>query len=245
MFYPEENHNIESTFIKKVLKNARGVTTLLAQADNDAFCCSKSLSDLREQNMTGALNWIRKFESGVNGVGKPLIEVLSRRNMYWYEMRDDSTADICTMMNPDQRLFFARFDEPTFINQRLIGLRVRPEYSDVALNHALLNSILGMFYIEAIGFGRGLGVLDINKDSINSAFMLNPNLVSSENRMNILNKFQLLLNRNVKSTENELDESDRKSFDLAVLSSFGIEDYYSLIKNSLVSMQRSRLSARE
>ena len=245
MFYPEQNHNIESTFIKKVLKNARGVTTLCAQADNDAFCCSKSLSDLREQNMTGALNWIRKFESGVNGVGKPLIEVLSRRNMYWYEMRDDSTADICTMMNPDQRLFFARFDEPTFINQRLIGLRVRPEYSDVALNHALLNSILGMFYIEAVGFGRGLGVLDINKDSINSAFMLNPNLVSIENRMNILNKFQLLLNRNVTSTENELDESDRKSFDLAVLSSFGIEDYYSLIKNSLVSMQRTRLSARE
>ena len=75
--------------------------------------------------------------------------------------------------------------------------------------------------------------------------MLNPNLVSIENRMNILNKFQLLLNRNVTSTENELDESDRKSFDLAVLSSFGIEDYYSLIKNSLVSMQRTRLSARE
>lgn len=37
MFYPEQNHNIESTFIKKVLKNARGVTTLCAQADNDAF----------------------------------------------------------------------------------------------------------------------------------------------------------------------------------------------------------------
>ncbi|KRG12683.1 hypothetical protein ACA29_11005 [Lederbergia galactosidilytica] len=73
-------------------------------------------------------------------------------------MKDTATADICTTMNPDQRLFFAKFDEPTFINQRLIGLKQKSNYQDIELYHALLNSIIGMFYIEAIGFGRGYSV---------------------------------------------------------------------------------------
>ena len=164
--------------------------------------------------------------------------------MHWYEMRDNSTADIVTTMNPDQRLFYAKFNEPTFINQRLIGLKLKQGYGDIALYHALLNSILGMFYIEAVGFGRGLGALDISSTTIRNALMLKPSLITTEQRRLILDSFEPLLNRNVLSTEEELMAEDRYLFDNAVLSAYGIDQHYDAIKNSLLSMQRMRLRVR-
>ena len=244
MFYPEVGHGIESEYIKSVLKNARGVDRLCAEADNDAFCCSDTVESLVSMNKNGALKWIKKYETVVNGVGKPLPSVLGKRNMHWYEMKDTSTTEIFTMMNPDKRLFFAKFSTPTFVNQRLIGLRKKDEYSDSELNHALLNSTLGMFYIEAVGFGRGLGALDINKDSIKNAFMLNPKLVNQEDRQIILSKFRPLLERKIMTTEKELCQQDREIFDMAVLRAYGIEDYYQSIKSSLLSMQKARLSVK-
>lgn len=244
MFYPAPNHGIESVYIKRVLKNARGVATLIASADNDAFCCSKTIDELQQQAHIGALNWIRRFETGVNGKGKPLPQVLAKANMHWYEMKDSSTADICTMMNPDQRLFYSKFEEPTFINQRLIGLKKKPGYQDIELNHALLNSIVGMFFIEAAGFGRGLGALDINKKSIEQTFMLDPQQVTVGDRETILQKFAVVCNRDVMNTLQELEQQDRLEFDQAVLQAFGISGYYDDIKSSLISMQKSRLSVR-
>lgn len=241
MFYPESGHGIEDIYIKKVLKNARNIDTLRAEADNDAFCCSLSLEELREQGHQGALSWIARFQNGVNGVGRPLTEVLARRNMHWYEMTSTNTADMVTTMNPDRRLFFAKFDEPTFINQRLIGLKQRAGYTEVPLYHALLNSILGMFYIEAVGFGRGLGVLDISSTTIRNAFMLDPRLLSEENKTSILDAFEPLINRNVEHTSVELTLEDRRHFDMTVLRAYGIEEHYESIKQSLLSMQKMRL----
>ena len=244
MFYPADGHGIEPICVKRVLKNARRVTSLFAEADNDAFCCSFSKEELSRQNLIGALNWIERFEDGVNNTGQPLKKSLRRSNMYWYEMRDTATADICTAMNPDQRLFFAKFQEPTFINQRLIGLKKKSHYQDIELYHALLNSIIGLFYIEAIGFGRGLGALDITSTTLKNAFMLDPIQISDEDRFVILSKFAILSNRDVMNTMQEIEQVDRSEFDITVLRAFGIEDIYPDIKNSLISMQKARLSVR-
>lgn len=241
LFYPEKGHKIESSYIKKVLKSAKNVKSLIAEPDFDAFCCSKSLEELEALNHYGAVKWIHRFINEPNEVGIPLTQSLKRKDMYWYEMKDSSTADIVTTMNPDKRLFFSRFDEPTFINQRLIGLKCRNEYSDRILNHALLNSIIGMFYIEAVGFGRGLGALDFNSKTIRKAFMLNPKLVEDSCRIEIIEKFTPLLSRNVYPTAQELNLQDRLDFDLAVLKAYGIESYYESIKTSLLSMQSMRL----
>lgn len=244
MFYPAFGHGIEQCYIRKVLKNSRAVNSLFAEADNDAFCCSRSLEELRDLNHFGALAWIERFENGVNQTGKPLPEVLAKRGMHWYEMRDTNVADIVTTMNPDRRLFFAKFEAPSFINQRLIGLKTTAGSPDIDLYHALLNSLLGMFYIEAVGFGRGLGALDISSTTIRNAYMLKPNIIDGQQRERILEKFDALLQRDVYSTERELSEIDRIEFDHEVLRAYGIEQYYNDIKNSLLSMQRMRLGVR-
>lgn len=244
MFYPAPGHHIEQNYIKKILRNSREIHTLCASADSDAFCCSATIDELRQANHMGALSWISRFENGVNLVGKPLTEVLARRNMHWYEMCDTNTADIVTTMNPDRRLFFAKFEEPTFINQRLIGLKRKEGYDEICLYHALINSVLGMFYIEAVGFGRGLGALDISSTTIRNALMLNPSLLTTEQKRMILDKFEPLLQREVFSTDRELLTADRTEFDRTVMSVFGIEDYYEKVKASLLSMQQMRLNVR-
>jgi methylase of polypeptide subunit release factors/uncharacterized protein YggL (DUF469 family) len=246
LFYPRIGaHKIELQYLKKVLINARNIKNLVATADRDAFCCDKSLEELRNCGHYGAISWIEKFEDQKNGVGKPLPAVLKRKGMKWYELQDNEIAEVFTMMNPEQRLFFAKFETPSFINQRLIGLTHKKEYPDEELNHALLNSMFTMFYIEASGFGRGLGALDINKKSIENCYMLNPKLVNTDDRNKILTAFEQLKSREVMKVSDELKDEIRLTFEHTVLQSFGIDNYFNNIKNSLLSMQETRLTAKE
>lgn len=246
LFYPQKGeHRIEDTYLRKVLINARNVTELTATADRDAFCCKVFLSELEKLGHTGALEWISKFSDQRNGVGKPLPSVLKRSGMEWYELQDNEIAEIFTMMNPDQRLFFAKFETPSFVNQRLIGLTHKAAYPDEELNHALLNSMFTMFYIEASGFGRGLGVLDVNKDSIANCYMLDPKLVSASDRKRILEAFEKVKARKIKKVSEELCDKTRFAFEHEVLRSFGIDEYFDKIKSSLLSMQEARATARE
>ena len=245
LFYPANGeHHIESIYLKKVLLNARNITTLMAQAEQDAFCCGVSISRLTAMGHTGALEWIAKFSDQRNGVGKPLPKVLKRKGMEWYELQEKEIAELFTMMNPDKRFFFARFENPSFVNQRLIGLNHKPDYPDMELNHALLNSIFTIFCIEAAGFGRGLGVLDINKDSIQNCYILNPNLVSKSARENIVQAFDRIKSRQIMNFVDELRDDARIQFEHEVLRSFGIDEYFEKIKNSLLSMQASRAAVK-
>ena len=244
LFYPASDHGIEQEYIKKVLKSSRLLSSLCAVPDHDAFCCSASIHELERAGHTGALRWIRRFENGVNTTGKPLVETLSRANMYWYEMNDTATADFVTSINPDKRLFVAKFDEPTFVNQRLTALKQINHTVEADVLHALLNSIVGLFFIEAIGFGRGLGALDIRPTSIRAMRLLNPALLTDQSKNEILSAFEPLRARAILSTDEELEQTDRIQFDHVVLNAFGIDAYYESIRRTLLTMQRVRHSAR-
>ena len=102
-----------------------------------------------------------------------------------------------------------------------------------------------MFYIEASGFGRGLGVLDVNKDSIANCYMLNPKLVNAADRKKILDAFERLQSRKIKKVSEELCDETRLAFEHEVLRSFGIDEYFEKIKASLLSMQEARAAARK
>lgn len=244
LFFPKDAPQIENEFLRPALFNAKGVTKLIATPDRLAFSCSKTMAQLA-QDYPGAYSWVKKFESEKNGTGKPLPQVLKKSKEAWYEMRPNEVADFFTMMNPDARLFFGRFHHLTFINQRLIGLRSLGNDMDYELCHALLNSIIMKFYIEAVGFGRGLGVLDINKDSIASCYMLNPNTLSATHKAIIKRLFRRIVAKEITSIEAELADSEWQAFNNAVLSAYGIEEYYPQIVNSLVSLRKVRMAAKE
>ena len=245
MFFPEGNTGIETVFLKDVLMNARSTDNHIATPDRKAFCCSLTIDELIAGGYHGALAWIRKFQYETNGTGKPLPEVLAKRGLQWYELTTDEVAEIFTMMNPDDRMFYAKFNTPTFVNQRLIGLKRKHIGDDLDLLHALLNSILSLFYIEAVGFGRGLGVLDINKDSISKCYILNPATLSDEQARHIKITFLALIAKGIVDVETDLENPIRQEFDMAVLDAYGIGSYYGTIVNSLKSMRRMRKTVKQ
>ena len=148
-------------------------------------------------------------------------------------------------MNPDDRMFYVKFPIPTFINQRVIGLNRINQDDDINLIHALLNSIISIFYIEAVGFGLGLGALDISKESISKCYMLNPSLLTEQQSKNIKKSFGALIDRGILDVQQELSDPIRREFDMAVLNAYGIGNYYDIIVNSLKSMRRIRKAAKQ
>ncbi|MFZ5641683.1 MAG: N-6 DNA methylase [Bacillota bacterium] len=245
MFYPAKGHGIEADYIRPVLKSSRSVKGLIADSDADAFCCSRTIEELQVLGHKGTLSWISKFEHGVNEKGEPLVETLKRSNMHWYEMKDTKLADIIILVNYDKRLFVPKFAKRTFVDQRLTGLSLTDIKLDIDLCHALLNSILGLFYIEALGFGRGLGALDLNARKVKERlFMLNPYLLTKNQATEIKEKFKPLLDRAVLPILDELEQDDRKEFDDAVFRAFGIEGYKNKIIESLKLLYGIRMSVK-
>ncbi|MBR0504678.1 MAG: N-6 DNA methylase [Kiritimatiellae bacterium] len=245
MFYPgiEAAATIEKRFLAPVIKTASEVTELIAQADSVAFCCNEPIEVLRREKCVGALAWIERFEREVNNTGRPLPDVLARSGQQWYEMSASTRADIAVSMNPGERLFFMRMREPTFVNQRLIRLTKRNDTVDVELCHALLCSMVSCFFLEALGFGRGEGVLDLSATKLkDSLLMLNPQQLSKSHVRTIKKAFVKLASRPVKTFEEEFCSKDRLAFERAVLKAYDCESLYTPILTAVKTLHNLRLA---
>lgn len=247
LFYPASGHNIESEYIKPVLKNLRSTAGLYCDAVVEAFCCSKSIEELDQLNHIGALRWIRSFQNQNNKTGVPLTQSLRKANMYWYEMKTDNMADFVANVNYDKSLFIALFNNRSFIDQRMIGLSIKDEYQheDRVLLLALLNSILSMFFIESFGFGRGLGALDLRATKFKRDFkILNFTCLNSEQKTNIINAFRPITERDRLPLEQEIEQEDRVNFERILFESFDILEYYKAIKKSLLHLYKIRFAVK-
>ncbi|MFA6325263.1 MAG: N-6 DNA methylase [Candidatus Paceibacterota bacterium] len=241
LFFPESGNQIESEYLKPVLKTPRSIKNLIAKPDAVAFCCKKTKDELIKLEHKGALEWIEKFEGQVNEKGIPLPISLARSGINWYTMLPATMAEMVTGINFGDRLFFARFDEPTFVNQRLVRFSVKSPDVDSKLCHALMNSLISLFYIEAMGTGRGEGALDLSKDKFeNDLRIINPNLINDQDREKILTLFQKIETRKILPIQEELEQKDRKEFDGAVLAAIGCVSYGEKIKESLLSLYKIR-----
>lgn len=240
LFYPSDVNDIEAEYIRSVLKNPARLKSYKAETDIEAFCCHRSKSELEELGHNGALAWIERFEHINNGSGKPLPIALKRSGCFWYEMDDSARADFVTALNPDKRLFVAKFEKRTFVDQRFTRMLLKSENLNSELVHAVLNSLYGMFAIEAIGFGRGLGVLDASSTRLKNMYMIDIEQISQDDAEEILRLFENIKGREVMDVEDELRDSARREFDNKVLQSIGAQDLYDKIKDSLLSLQHTR-----
>lgn len=248
MFYPASGHNIEQEYIKPVLKHLRDTTNLECVPNAEAFCCSRSIEELENLGHNGAIAWIRSFENQRNGTNRPLPEVLAKPNMHWYEMSTENMADFVANVNYDKSLFIAKFENRSFIDQRMIGFSIRDEYQEEnkTLFLALLNSTASLFLIESFGFGRGLGALDLRATKFERDFkILNPNILSQEQKNQIVELFSPIMQRNRLPLEQELESEDRIAFENALMEIYGISEYYEPIKNSLKQLYRIRFAVKD
>jgi len=245
LFYPATGHGIEAEYIRPVLKNPKEVSRYTTTASSEAFSCSRSIEELQQVGHTGALNWIRRFENGVNKKGKSLTESLARRGMHWYEMGTDALADLVMPLNFGNRLFVSRLIPAAFVNQRLIRFNAN-DGVDLDLCHALLNSAISLFMIEGMGFGRGQGALDLSKDRIEDFMhILDPGQLNAEQATQIKAAFAPLMQRDLLQVADELEESDRQHFDATVIKAFGLNITRDQVYESLVQLVEIRQTATE
>jgi hypothetical protein len=126
-------------------------------------------------------------------------------------------------MNPDSKIFVQRFLKPSFVNQRLINLTPIDDNADLDLFHAFLNSTMVISQIEALGFGRGESVLDINPTNLATGLYI-PQIeaISDKQNKEIVNSFANIMKKPVMSVEEILTSSLRREYDELVFKSIGI-----------------------
>lgn len=236
-FYPENTNVVDDIFLYPLLKSSSSLKGFEAKPDKKAFCCSLSEKELEDKKYTKTLNWIDKY--------KTKADKLKQKNIFWYELNfpKETVADFVLSTNPDKRLFIAKTTQTMLIDQRLLLLKCKKDkVKNIDLLHALLNSTLGMFFIESSGFGRGLGALDLNSTKLKNSFLIwNPQLIN-EKTEKILKCFDVLKKRNVLTVPEELKQQDRINLDKAILEAYGIEFDLHLLYDSLVRLYNIRQS---
>jgi hypothetical protein len=238
-FYPQAGHGIEAEYIKPLAKSPTEFKRLSMTPTKEAFACSRSEEELEELGHSGALNWIKRFKTQEN------IEKLSKPGLYWYEMNTESIADLVMFINYGDRLFVGRVNPPSFADQRLVPLKPKAAI-DIELHHALLNSAISMFIIEGMGFGRGLGALDLNKDRIEEYMhMLDASQLDEESVVKIKTAFLPLTQRDILPIADELEMADRIAFDNIVIGAFELNVSRADIYDSILSLVEIRRTATE
>lgn len=236
-FYPRNPDRIEGEYLVPMAKNMAELRELSGTARGVAFSCSRSMDELAHLGHSGALDWINAHAAPA------VVRKLSRAGKHWYQMDTDDLSSLVASVGYGERIFVGRLDPPAFCDQRLVPIRPAQDI-DAGLLHALLNSTVSMFLIEGLGFGRGLGVLDLNKDRMESSLhVLDPRLLDAAATGRIMDAFEPLLKRDVMKVADELDAADRQAFDEVVLREFGIETPRERIYDALRAVFEIRMAA--
>ena len=102
-----------------------------------------------------------------------------------------------------------------------------------------------MFLIEALGFGRALGVLDLNKDRIEKFMhILNPSALDPKLVEQIKTAFAPLLERELFNLADEIEKQDRQYFDDAIIEAFDLKVPREAVYESLRELVSIRLSVK-
>lgn len=234
-FYSSDKDFVEEPFRIDLLKNFNDVKSFELCPSWYAFNCDKPISYLEENGFTKSLERIKS-------VSKPNQSCRSHKP-YWYTLPGGTSIAFATTMNPDGRLFFASAPSghSFAVNQRAICFSPLNSDLDRELCLALLNSTLGMFLIEASAAPMALGALDTRAETFKRMYMLNPDLITQEQRDEIVAAFEILKSRDIKDALEELSEPDREKFDSIVLKAYGIERFSEQIRESLAQMLHVRL----
>lgn len=242
IWYLKRPNDVDPAFVGRVFKSAKSAEYLIAQPDTYSFVCNKTLEELGTFGCYRTLEWINRFRGHIN-------QSVPHKETFWMNLANGSFSGsdrirLFTGMNPERRIFYGLLEEPAQINQRAIGFKPKSADVNLELCHALLNSVIGIFYTEATGFPKGLGALDNRAENTKKILMLDPRRLSASNTARILEAFRPLLARKIKTTAEEYDCADRLAFERVVADCFGYAAQFERIKGSVLEMQRVRLSVK-
>ena len=102
-----------------------------------------------------------------------------------------------------------------------------------------------MFLIESFVFVRWLGSLDLRATKFERDFkILNPNILTEEQKNEIITSFNPLLERDRLPLIEELDSEDRIIFETRLMEIYDISEHYTAIKKSLKELYEIRFAVK-
>lgn len=244
IYYLKNGKEVDTPYICDFFKSAKDTKKLITSADAKAFVCNKSKEELKALGHNRTLSWINRFEGKLN-------KSLQNKSTFWMNLSDNTfpgsmNTRLFTGMNPERRIFYGLLKKPAKIDQRAIGfIPIEENRVNLELCHALMNSIIGIFYTEATGFPKGLGALDNRAEKMKKMFMLDPSILTLADVNKILSSFQPLLRREIMATQQEYMQADRLAFEEVVADCFGYKELFNQIKDCVLEMQRVRLSVKK
>lgn len=220
-----KDYPIDKKFLIPVLRSSRSIKTICHKLDKNyyLFVCNEKL-DVLKSKYPATYKWIMNWSTKRNQKGILLPEKFINQDgrKTWYYLKPEKPANIFISINPDKKLFFSYSTAPIFLNQRLVAIRTNQK--DVELIAALLNSIVSLLVVELNGVSRNLGALDLNADFFKTKMkILDPNLLDTKGKKEILGKFRPLAKRKIENYDKEFSKPDRVGFDKTVLNAFGYD----------------------
>jgi hypothetical protein len=223
LFYPRAGHGIEDEYITRFFKRSSTALKLEAYADTDVFSCDLTIDELINRGHHGTVAWIKSFEN-VLARNRPLPEILAREDRPWYSRRSALRPNFALSINAGRRLAVYSLPERNPVDQRFTPMTLLSEPDDLVLWHAILNCSVSLYWIEAMGFGRGLGALDLNKDKVRDCFfVLNPAFLDEAGRNAVKEAFAQLLLRDIQNVPEEIASPERRALDDAAERGFGLQ----------------------
>ena len=236
LFYPKDLRLIDEWFITKTLKTTKWHNHYDIIPDANTFVCSLWIDELLTRWFNKTISWINRYENRKNSI-------TTKNWKEWYNLPCNIKVDFVINVNLYKNITFYKINESSFIWQRGIGLKSKWLYEKDIL-HSLLNSILIVFFVEAVWFWRWLGALDLNGDKIKSMKFLNPNILTIEQKTEINRKFDIIKLREIKNIDIEFNLEDRIEFDKYILECYWISEIYEDLKKALISLYKIRSSVR-
>lgn len=236
LFYPRNGSGIESTYLRPLIKdNKDHRLKVRPHPTKKAFVCNRTERHLRLHGHTGTLSWIQRHEARRSQSERP--------GYRWYYLGAPAKTQFVTTLNPDDVFIFAALARRAVVDQRMIlfgGASV-----DVALTHALLNSLITFVWLEQRGFARAEGALDLNVTGIKEHLrMPDPDAIAPTEKRAIVSLFKVLRGRRVRPVSEELYLPDREAFDLAILRALGLGKWHAKLRDVLIAMVEDRVAKR-
>lgn len=223
----DSDRNIEKEFIVKLLKSPRNITDFIANPDSTAFLVKETKEELQKQGKTGAVEYIESLK-------EEEMKKSQKKLKHPYQLPANVFGDFITSINPDQRLYWSAIPNDLLVDQRCTVFSIKKDiFVQKELLHALLNTVVGQFMIEATGFGRGLGVLDTTKDGILDSYILDYSQLDFYHISEILKRWQKLSHKSIPHILDQLNDKDWQEFNYYVFKVLGIEEALDPLVNSL------------
>lgn len=252
-FYPNaetrEQFQIEDRFLLPILESSDDVQMIRVRpvaVAKRVFYCPLSINELKAEGCKGALAYIawgakQRTRSGVPWPEGPSVK---HRAPGWWALEPRSRCHIYIVRRKFTRLLHLYCEEGVHADDGLYG--VYPKAGcDESLVAALMNSSLFLLCEEVIGRAAlGGGLLEV---MVNDIVHLMPfpdvGAFPAQHKARIVQRFSVILERPVDDVFQEVERSDRKALDSAVLAAIGLRPatFLSALHQGLCELVRERI----